>query len=286
MGSSTSHRRGAGETTEWEDILRKKGITQPSEAERALQAAAAEQAERMAEEASRRIDPLAAHGLRALDALEQEGGEFADSRALEGYRERRIAELKAKAARNRFGELRALAREDFVAEVSEASKQAWVVVFLHQSHVPDSQLLARVVAPLAARHAAVKFLSIKADACIENYPDRNVPTLLLYHDGSLQGQVVGLAELGGPRVSENSKWGGGAGRCAGRRRASQGRRASRRVCSERKGGDEDETIVLFLTALRALTTKNITEITLSESSLFPLEGEPASGGQAMCEART
>ena len=161
----------------------------------------------MAEEASRRIDPLAAHGLRALDALEQEGGEFADSRALEGYRERRIAELKAKAARNRFGELRALAREDFVAEVSEASKQAWVVVFLHQSHVPDSQLLARVVAPLAARHAAVKFLSIKADACIENYPDRNVPTLLLYHNGSLQGQVVGLAELGGPRVSENSKWG-------------------------------------------------------------------------------
>ena len=37
MGSSTQHRRGAGETSEWEDILRKKGITQPSEAELALQ---------------------------------------------------------------------------------------------------------------------------------------------------------------------------------------------------------------------------------------------------------
>ena len=56
-----------------------------------------------------------------------------------------------------------------------------------------------------ARHAATKFLQIKADACIENYPDRNVPTLLLYHDGVLQSQVVGLAELGGPRVSEQSE---------------------------------------------------------------------------------
>ena len=205
MGSSTSHRRAAGETTEWEDILRKKGITQPSEEELALQAAAAEQAGRRAEEASRRIDPLAAHGVAALDALEEEGGEFADSRALEGYRERRIAELKARAARNRFGELRALSRSDFVAEVSEASKEAWVVVFLHQSHVPDSQLLARVVAPLAAKHAATKFLSIKADACIENYPDRNVPTLLLYHDGMLQSQLVGLGELGGARVNEQSE---------------------------------------------------------------------------------
>jgi hypothetical protein len=214
MGSSTSHRRAAGETSEWEDILRKKGITTPSAEELALQAAAAEQAERMAEEASRRIDPLAAHGVAALDRLEEEGGEFADSRALEGYRERRLAELKARAALNRFGELRPLARSDFVAEVSEASKEAWVVVFLHQSHVPDSQLLARALAPLAPRHAATKFLSIKADACIENYPDRNVPTLLLYHDGVLQSQVVGLAELGGPRVSEQSEH----RRCRRRRR--------------------------------------------------------------------
>jgi hypothetical protein len=43
-----------------------------------------------------------------------------------------------------------------------------------------------------------------ADACIEGYPDRNVPTLLLYHDGSLQSQIVGLAEFGGPRVTKDT----------------------------------------------------------------------------------
>jgi hypothetical protein len=200
MGSSTSHRRGAGETTEWEDILRKKGITEPSEAERALLAAAEEQAVRMAEEAATRIDPLAGKSVAELDELEEEGGEFADSRALEGYRARRIAELKAKAAANRFGALLPLTRVDFVREVSEASADCWVVVFLHQDHVADSQLLARVLPRVAAAHAAAKFMAIKADACIEGYPDRNVPTLLLYHKGALQSQVVGLAELGGARL--------------------------------------------------------------------------------------
>jgi len=204
VGSSTSHRRAAGETTEWEDILRKKGIKGPSEYELELQAAAAEEAVRMAEEASSRIDPLASKSIKALDELEEEGGEYEDSRALESYRLKRIAEMKAKAARNKFGEMTSLGRVDFVREVSEASKDSWVVVFLHQNHVQDSQLLARVLPVVAAKHANVKFVAMTADACIEGYPDRNVPTLLLYHDGSLQSQIVGLAEFGGPRVNKDT----------------------------------------------------------------------------------
>jgi hypothetical protein len=203
VGSSTSHRRAAGETTEWEDILRKKGIKGPSEYELELQAAAADEAVRLAEEASSRIDPLASKSIKALDELEEEGGEYEDSRALDSYRLKRLAEIKAKAARNKFGEMTSLGRVDFVREVSEASKDSWVVVFLHQNHVQDSQLLARVLPAVAAKHAAVKFVAMTADACIEGYPDRNVPTLLLYHDGSLQSQIVGLGEFGGVRVTKD-----------------------------------------------------------------------------------
>ena len=203
VGSSTSHRRAAGETTEWEDILRKKGIKGPSEYELELQAAAADEAVRLAEEASSRIDPLASKSIKALDELEEEGGEYEDSRALDSYRLKRLAEIKAKAARNKFGEMTSLGRVDFVREVSEASKDSWVVVFLHQNHVQDSQLLARVLPAVAAKHAAVKFVAMTADACIEGYPDRNVPTLLLYHDGSLQSQIVGLGEFGGIRVTKD-----------------------------------------------------------------------------------
>jgi hypothetical protein len=199
MGSGVAYTRKEGETTEWEDILRKKGITEPTQAE--LERAAAAAAEQLAEEASERIDPHAGRGLRDFDELEEEGGGYDDSRELESYRAKRVAEIKAAAARNKFGVLYGLSRADFTAEVNDASVNAWVVLFLHQEHVTDSCLLACLMPTFAAKHKGVKFMQIKADACIEGYPDRNVPTLLLYHEGSLQGQVVGLSELGGPRVN-------------------------------------------------------------------------------------
>lgn len=161
---------------------------------------AADEAEKLAEEAVERIDPLEHKTLAELEEAE-ESSEFADSRILDSYRAKRLAEMKAATARNRFGELLPLSRADFVAEVTEASKSAWVVVFLHQEHVMDSKLLARLMSGLAAKHKATKFMAIRADSCIENYPDKNVPTLLLYHDGSLQSQIVTLAELGGQKVT-------------------------------------------------------------------------------------
>lgn len=161
---------------------------------------AAEAARQLAEEAKERIDPLEHKTLDELDELE-EGGEYDDSRALDEYRARRLAEIKAATARNKFGRVFPLSRQDFVPEVNDASKEAWVVVFLHQEHVNESRMLLPVVHAFAGRHKDVKIMQIRADACIENYPDRNVPTLLLYHEGSLQGQIVGLAELGGLKVT-------------------------------------------------------------------------------------
>lgn len=79
------------------------------------------------------------------------------------------------------------------------------MVFLHQEHVNESRLLVPVVHAFAGRHKDVKLMQIRADACIEAYPDRNVPTLLLYHEGALQGQVVGLGELGGLKVTIDGK---------------------------------------------------------------------------------
>jgi hypothetical protein len=39
--------------------------------------------------------------------------------------------------------------------------------------------------------------------CIEGYPDRNTPTVLIYKDGDIRRQIVTLGELGGVRT--NSK---------------------------------------------------------------------------------
>jgi len=43
----------------------------------------------------------------------------------------------------------------------------------------------------------LKILKIPGDQCIEGYPDRLMPTLLVYGPKEHRSQVVGLAELGG-----------------------------------------------------------------------------------------
>jgi hypothetical protein len=162
---------------------------------------AAEAARTLAEEARERIDPLEHKTLQELTELQEEGGGYEDSSELDAYRARRLAEIKAATARNKFGQVHPLSRQDFVPEVNDASKDAWVIVFLHQEHVNESRIFLPVVHAFTVRHKDVKVMQIRADACIESYPDRNVPTLLLYRDGVLQGQIVGLGELGGLKVN-------------------------------------------------------------------------------------
>jgi hypothetical protein len=54
---------------------------------------------------------------------------------------------------------------------------------------------------LAKRFGDVKFCQMRADLCIEGYPDKNTPTVLIYKDGDIKRQIVTLMQLGGPRTS-------------------------------------------------------------------------------------
>lgn len=171
-----------------------------------LEKKALEEIERAAEEAKESIDPLSLKSLEELELAAEEDDEFADSRILESYRNKRLAEIKAAAEKNKYGRIFPLARCDFVREVTEDSKNAWVVVFLYQDHITDSKILANVLTRFAAKVKYIKLMSIRADSCIENYPDKNVPTLLFYHGGELHSQIVTLAELGGRDVNEESKY--------------------------------------------------------------------------------
>lgn len=44
---------------------------------------------------------------------------------------------------------------------------------------------------------STKFLKIVSTAAIPNYPDRHLPTVLIYRNGEMLGQLVGIANLGG-----------------------------------------------------------------------------------------
>ena len=54
---------------------------------------------------------------------------------------------------------------------------------------------------------AVKFLKILSTAAVENWPDRNLPTLFLYKGGELRTQLLGLKKVGGRGMGvEDLEW--------------------------------------------------------------------------------
>ncbi len=84
---------------------------------------------------------------------------------------------------------------EFIDQVTNASKESWVLVHLYQSQIPDSNLLSKYWTRLAQLYPQTKFCAIRADSCIENYPDRNVPTILVYHEGEMRQQIVTLRPI-------------------------------------------------------------------------------------------
>ncbi|RKP27494.1 putative viral IAP-associated factor [Syncephalis pseudoplumigaleata] len=183
------------EDTEWNDILRAHGILPPKVEEKE---ASDEEPESIDERRTRQLDEVP---LDELDTLDDES--FADDHFLEAYRRQRMAEIKARAEQERYGTLQQISEPDFIREVTEASKETWVVVHLFQPSLPLCRLLNERLGVLAAKYPATKFVKIIATDCIRNYPDRNLPTLLIYGRGDMQRQCVGTAQLGGPQLPLN-----------------------------------------------------------------------------------
>ncbi|KAK4689125.1 hypothetical protein P7C73_g986, partial [Tremellales sp. Uapishka_1] len=163
--------------------------------------------------------------------LEGDNLDSDDERMFEDYRRRRVEEMRKEEKRGRFGSMEPLAREDFVKEVTEGSmitigddgqiveeeeedededegepksrrlKGTGVVVYLFKDSVPLSQHLRPMLNQLAAAHPSTKFLSIPAGLCIPNYPDKNCPTLLIYRDGEISGNVIAGMGLKGMKTT-------------------------------------------------------------------------------------
>lgn len=83
--------------------------------------------------------------------------------------------------------------------------------------VPESKKLMPIIQELAALYPSTKFVSIVSDHCIENYPDKNVPTMIIYRKGQMMGQVVGLGAMNGMNATLRGKW--TSGRAGGRSRS-------------------------------------------------------------------
>lgn len=107
------------------------------------------------------------------------------------HRKQRLAELqKQHQIRPGFGEVIEISRPDFTTEVTEASKEAFVVVHLYQSGLAPCQLVTQALRNLCGRYPKIKFVEIMSTRCIEKYPDALVPTILVYKDTNVFSQVT------------------------------------------------------------------------------------------------
>ncbi|GAO49528.1 thioredoxin-like protein [Saitoella complicata NRRL Y-17804] len=170
--------------TEWNDILREKGILperppSPTEMlEEALQ-------QSIKEAHDRRLEGL---DIDELDDLEDDE----DEEIIALYKAQRMAEMRSLQARSNHGTVTPIQKVDFVREVTEASKgeNNWVICYLYKDYLPGCKILAPLLSLVARRYPFLKLTSIQSDMCIPNYPDRNTPTLLFYGNGDMRKQLV------------------------------------------------------------------------------------------------
>ncbi|CEL52276.1 Phosducin-like protein 3 OS=Danio rerio GN=pdcl3 PE=2 SV=1 [Rhizoctonia solani AG-1 IB] len=65
-----------------------------------------------------------------------------------------------------------------------------VVCYLYKDGDTACSRLTEHLKILAARYPSTKFVSIIGNKCIENYPDRHLPTLFFYRNGNPVSQVT------------------------------------------------------------------------------------------------
>ncbi|EEB05544.1 phosducin family protein [Schizosaccharomyces japonicus yFS275] len=175
--------------TEWNDALRAAGVLPPKEpdVEEVLDDALVDSM-KMAHD--HRLDKKT---LDELDELEDEE----DDEFLQMYRQKRMQEWQQTARAAKFGRVYPISKPDYTKEVTEASKEVFVVVHMFQDYIPACKLLNAILDKLAATYPKVKFVKIPGQHAVENYPDAMMPTLLVYGHGDLQRQLLTLMTVGG-----------------------------------------------------------------------------------------
>lgn len=135
--------------------------------------------------------------------LEQSNLDDDEERELQELKMRRLQELRERQQQQQTHRYSTIGAADYVNEVSGASKDCWVVCHLFSDGKEECKLLDQVLHELSARHPLTKFVRIQATLASPNFPDRNCPTLLIYHEETVKMQFTGLSAFGGLR---NTNW--------------------------------------------------------------------------------
>ncbi|KAK2582815.1 hypothetical protein KPH14_008902 [Odynerus spinipes] len=144
------------EDTEWNDILRRKGIIPEKTKEKEVtEDQILDIVENtINEKTGRTVNDLEKKTLDELDELEDEE----DERVILEYRRKRIAEMQELARKGKYGEVKEISAEDYVQEVNNAGDDVWVVLHLYKSGIPLCSLINQYLTSLARKFPTTKFL--------------------------------------------------------------------------------------------------------------------------------
>ncbi|XP_043927026.1 phosducin-like protein 3 [Protopterus annectens] len=181
--------------TEWNDILRKKGILPPKEKQKDEEEVQILQTQSV----------VKTYEDMTLEELRENEDEFSeeDERAIELYRQQRLTEWKASQLKNKFGEIIEISGQEYVNEVSKAGQGIWVVLHLYKPGIPLCTLINQHLSALANKFPATKFIKAISTTCIPNYPDRNLPTIFVYLEGEIKAQFIGPLVFGGMNLTRD-----------------------------------------------------------------------------------
>ncbi|XP_054716210.1 phosducin-like protein 3 isoform X2 [Uloborus diversus] len=179
--------------TEWNDALRRHGILPPKEKEftedEIVNIVENTVQEKLRDSSQKNLEDLS---LDDLDLVEDEE----DERVLLEYRKKRLAEMKELASKEIFGDVRDISASDYVQQVNKAGPGIWVVLHLYKPVVPLCCMINNYLCTLSKKFPAVKFLRSLSDTCIQNYPDKNLPTIFIYYEGELKEKFIGAEAFG------------------------------------------------------------------------------------------
>ena len=85
------------------------------------------------------------------------------------------------------------------------TSSAGTIPYIH-CRVAESAMLGECLTELAKKYPQSKFVKIISTECIPNYPDKNVPTVLIYKDTKCLQHLIGLAPFGGPRTTPEREY--------------------------------------------------------------------------------
>jgi len=187
--------------TEWNDALRKHGIIPEKQKEVEI---TEEQILQMVENTIKEKSGKKDVEDMTLEELEEnEDEDWDDDRLMEQLRRQRMAEIMAMQQKAKFGDVREISAIDYVDEVNKAGEGVWVVLHLFKSGIPLCDLINNYIEQLAKKFPATKFLKSVSTTCIPNYPDKNLPTVFVYYEGEMKGQLAGPLAFGGMRLTKD-----------------------------------------------------------------------------------